>query len=140
MRSLVEENHCDDTIACDSAGIIDANVGSAPNSTMKYHAGRRGYRLSGIARQLDPGTDFEGFDYIVTMDEMVDSQVRSLAPNADYLSRVHGMTDFCRTMDEVAVPDPYYGTGDDFERVLDILEDACLGLFEQVIRRGGFDK
>ena len=28
------------------------------------------------------------------------------------------------------VPDPYYGGSQGFENVLDILEDACLGLLE----------
>ena len=31
-----------------------------------------------------------------------------------------------------AVPDPYYGGSEGFELVLDILEDACEGLLNEV--------
>ena len=33
------------------------------------------------------------------------------------------------------VPDPYYGSGDGFERVLDICEAACAGLLSEVTTR-----
>ncbi|MEI6616512.1 MAG: low molecular weight phosphotyrosine protein phosphatase, partial [Cyanobium sp. ELA507] len=32
------------------------------------------------------------------------------------------------------VPDPYYGGEDGFERVLDLLEDACAGLLEDLLQ------
>ena len=31
------------------------------------------------------------------------------------------------------VPDPYYGGAEGFEYVLDLLEDACAGLLEELI-------
>ena len=39
--------------------------------------------------------------------------------------------------DEAEVPDPYYGDGDGFERVLDICEAACIGLLEHLRRQHG---
>jgi protein-tyrosine phosphatase len=33
------------------------------------------------------------------------------------------------------VPDPYYGEGDGFERVLDYIEDACDGVIEMLRKR-----
>ena len=38
------------------------------------------------------------------------------------------LTDFCRRHQADEVPDPYYGGAADFERVLDLVEDACDGL------------
>ena len=38
------------------------------------------------------------------------------------------MTDFCTKFKVDYVPDPYYSGHEGFEYVLDILEDACLGL------------
>jgi protein-tyrosine phosphatase len=35
------------------------------------------------------------------------------------------------------VPDPYYGGGDGFERVIDICEAACRGLLEHIRDRHG---
>ena len=42
------------------------------------------------------------------------------------------MTDFCRVKQVDYVPDPYYGGASGFENVLDILEDACEGLLQEI--------
>jgi len=42
------------------------------------------------------------------------------------------MTDYCRKHNAKTVPDPYYGGPDGFEKVLDLLEDACEGLLESL--------
>jgi protein-tyrosine phosphatase len=47
--------------------------------------------------------------------------------------KIRLMTEYCRKHDNVkSVPDPYYGGADGFERVLDLLEDACEGLLESM--------
>jgi protein-tyrosine phosphatase len=35
------------------------------------------------------------------------------------------------------VPDPYYGAAEGFERVLDLVEDACDGLVDRLQRAPG---
>jgi protein-tyrosine phosphatase len=47
-------------------------------------------------------------------------------------ARIVMMCDFARGHDEEEVPDPYYGGEQGFEKVLDLLEDACEGLLEEV--------
>jgi protein-tyrosine phosphatase len=42
------------------------------------------------------------------------------------------LTDFCRLQVASEVPDPYYGGMQDFERVLDLVEDACDGLLAEL--------
>nr|VFJ93045.1 MAG: protein-tyrosine phosphatase [Candidatus Kentron sp. LFY] len=136
MTSLIERNRLGNKMVCDSAGIIDANVGAPPDSRMKHHAGARGVELFGVARQFDPATDFDEFDYIVTMDEHNHAHIRALARfTPEYLSKLHEMVDFCRKIDAREVPDPYYGGEDGFEKVLDILEDACSGFLEHLSRK-----
>ena len=34
--------------------------------------------------------------------------------------------------DDLDVPDPYYGAGDGFEQVLDLVQAACAGLLAQI--------
>ena len=47
------------------------------------------------------------------------------------------MADFLRHHEgETCVPDPYYGTGKDFDHVLDLLEDASEGLLEFLLSNG----
>ena len=38
--------------------------------------------------------------------------------------------DYCTSREEKEVPDPYYGTGDGFEHVLDILQNGCTNLLK----------
>jgi len=43
------------------------------------------------------------------------------------------MTDYCTRFTHADyVPDPYYGGAEGFEYVLDLLEDACAGLLEEL--------
>ena len=44
------------------------------------------------------------------------------------------MTSHCRVHQVSEVPDPYYGGEQGFEDVLDLLEDACGGLLETLLR------
>jgi protein-tyrosine phosphatase len=48
------------------------------------------------------------------------------------------MTTYCRTHKVSEVPDPYYGGAAGFERVLDLLDDACEGLLEAIRKDKGF--
>lgn len=47
------------------------------------------------------------------------------------------MMDFCRVATRYDhVPDPYYEGAEGFELVLDLLQDACRGLFEEINNNG----
>ncbi|XP_037497056.1 putative low molecular weight protein-tyrosine-phosphatase slr0328 isoform X1 [Jatropha curcas] len=43
------------------------------------------------------------------------------------------MCSFCKKHNETEVPDPYYGGPQGFEKVLDILEDACDSLLDSIL-------
>ena len=45
------------------------------------------------------------------------------------------LTQYCQHHKTPVVPDPYYGGGNGFERVLDLVEDACEGLLAHVQRQ-----
>ena len=42
------------------------------------------------------------------------------------------MTDFRKELAYNEIPDPYYGGEEGFELVLDLLEDSCEGLLEEL--------
>jgi len=50
------------------------------------------------------------------------------------LACIEPMTSHCRRLSAREVPDPYYGGEQGFEDVLDLLEDACGGLLEMLLR------
>lgn len=132
FNGLVQQNDLSDLIECDSAGTAAYHEGEPADQRMRSHAIRRGYRLNSIARKFDPSVDFDAFDYIVGMDDDNVNDLQDLASNEEDLNKIYKMTDFCSRGGHYSVPDPYYGGSDGFELVLDILEDACEGLLNEV--------
>ncbi|XP_022752594.1 uncharacterized protein LOC111301293 isoform X1 [Durio zibethinus] len=47
--------------------------------------------------------------------------------------QVRLMCSYCKKHDETEVPDPYYGGPQGFEKVLDLLEDACESLLDNIL-------
>ena len=105
----------------ESAGTHDYHVGEPPDERAQHHAARRGYDLSALrARQIGP-RDFEEFDLILAMDRGHLRILQRMCPAAHHAK----LRLFIGGRD---VPDPYYGGPQDFERVLDMIEDAARGL------------
>jgi protein-tyrosine phosphatase len=86
-----------------------------------------------MARQFDPVADFGRFNLIIVMDDYIFSELEALAMTNDEKAKLRKMTDYCRKFGYTQVPDPFYGGEDGFELVLDLLEDACHGLYEEII-------
>ena len=132
MRSIIEKNGMQEFITVDSAGTIPYHTGELPDSRMRSHADKRGYNLMHKARMFNPEKDFDFFDYIVVMDEQNFKDIKSLDLKSNYSNKIFKMTQFCKKYDVDEVPDPYYLGPQGFEKVLDVLEDGCSGLFNKV--------
>ncbi|MDE7509623.1 MAG: low molecular weight phosphotyrosine protein phosphatase, partial [Muribaculaceae bacterium] len=99
---------------------------------MRVHAFQRGYNLTHQARPVKTD-DFDSFDLIIGMDASNISRLKAMAPTVEAEKRVMRMTDFCRSHPGADhVPDPYYDGAEGFERVLDLLEDACAVLADEL--------
>ncbi|KOH46120.1 low molecular weight protein-tyrosine-phosphatase [Sunxiuqinia dokdonensis] len=134
FNSLLEEQGLENEVECDSAGTAAYHEGEPADGRMQSHAIRRGYRLTSISRPLDPIHDFDTFDYVIGMDDNNVWDLKKKARNLDDLRKIYKMTDFAKSKSYQSVPDPYYGGADGFELVLDILEDACQGLLNRIVR------
>jgi low molecular weight protein-tyrosine phosphatase len=134
MRTLVREAGLEDQIELDSAGTGGWHVGSAPDERATAAAAGRGVVLEGAARRVRL-EDFNDFDLILAMDSANLSDLRQLAPDGEGRAKVRLLREFDPASDgaeDLDVPDPYYGDGDGFERVLDLVQAACAGLLVQV--------
>ena len=129
------QEHC---FAVDSAGTGGWHVGHRADRRMIAAAERRGIHLPSRARQIE-AADLQRFDHILTMDADNLAAVRRLEHQAPGRARISPLIDHCRQLRSPEVPDPYYGGEDGFERVLDLLEDACAGLLDNLLleRRQG---
>lgn len=116
----------------DSAGLYGGHAGDLPDRRMRLHALQRGYNLTHRSRPVRT-SDFDVFDLIIAMDAGNYSGLRSLAPSIEDENKIMMMTDFCRSHPYADhVPDPYYEGSEGFEIVLDLLEDACSGLIDEL--------
>lgn len=130
MRSLVEEAGLQDRVRIDSAGILSYHQGELPDPRMRRHAARRGYDLTHRSRPVTTD-DFFDFDLIIGMDDQNIQDLMDRAPSVESCAKIHRMTEYCRSHPGADhVPDPYFGGAEGFERVLDLLEDACQGLLD----------
>ena len=131
---LLEREGLQQAFTVDSAGTGGWHVGNAADPRMRSAASRRGIHLPSRARQLEPA-DLTRFDHILTMDGDNLSAVMALARRHPLSARIAPITDHCRRHRASEVPDPYYGGPDGFDQVLDLLEDACAGLLEDLRRQ-----
>ncbi len=132
MKKYLTEENLDKEIFIDSAGTISYHVGEQPDPRMKLYAEKRGYQLNHIARQFDPHKDFSSFDLILTMDQENYNDIKSLDVSGKYSSKIKKVIGYCSKYKIDEVPDPYFGERENFEQVINILEDACRGLLESV--------
>lgn len=131
MRTFVKREGLEHQIEVDSAGILSYHEGELPDSRMRMHAYHRGYELTHLSRPVCT-EDFFEFDLIIGMDDRNIQDLKDRAPSPETELKIRRMTDYCRNKQVDYVPDPYYGGASGFENVLDILEDACEGLLEEI--------
>lgn len=132
FKELLRQHGLDQRVAVDSAGTDAYHQGESPDSRMAAAAAARGYTLEGKARRIRL-EDLDRFDFVLTMDEANHSDVLAL-PSAEYFpEKVQPLMSYSREFTVRDVPDPYYGGRNSFERVLDLVEDACEGFLESEI-------
>ncbi|MBW4591899.1 MAG: low molecular weight phosphotyrosine protein phosphatase [Brasilonema angustatum HA4187-MV1] len=132
MNHLISQAGLSERIVCDSAGTSSYHTGSPPDPRMSFAAQQKlQIKLLGKARQFQK-SDFENFDLILAMDQDNYEDILSLDPARKYRHKVHLICDFCSRHNLKEVPDPYYGGSEGFNRVIDLLVDACEGLLKHV--------
>jgi protein-tyrosine phosphatase len=130
FQTLVNRENLDQQIMVDSAGTGDWHLGHAPDKRTSAVASDRGYDLSELRARLVKPSDFDDFGYIVAMDHENMRNLRAMEPEG-FKGKLCLLLDHSISPDFAQyeeVPDPYYGGGDGFGLVLDLVEDACVGL------------
>jgi protein-tyrosine phosphatase len=76
--------------------------------------------------------DFDKLDLIYCMDSSNLKNVLSLARNNEDRQKVHLLLNELKPNADLAVPDPYYGSIDDFETVYQLLDKATDCIIEKI--------
>jgi protein-tyrosine phosphatase len=83
------------------------------------------------ARQFNV-KDFQNFDHILVMDQSNFKNVLALAKNAEERNKIKFLLDFMAPDQQLEVPDPYYGTQQDFDAVYELLDRATDALIQKL--------
>tara|TARA_R110002126_G_scaffold16432_1_gene65587 strand:+ start:1738 stop:2229 length:492 start_codon:yes stop_codon:yes gene_type:complete len=131
FRNLVGSRGLADRIEADSAGIGSWHIGDPPDRRSQETAKGRGVDISGQRARTVRPDDFEQFDLILAMDS---SHYHSLVRNCPdaRAGRIKLFMDYAPELGISDVPDPYYGAGDGFARVFDMIETASAGLLADI--------
>jgi len=132
LRARLQRAGLADKVLVDSAGTHGYHSGEPPDPRAIARADQRGYALDCLRARPVQDDDFERFDFILAMDDDNLAWLKRKAPAAatgrlgllmDYAGHHPGVTN---------VPDPYHGAPAGFDRVLDLVEDACEGLLPRL--------
>lgn len=136
LRQYIKINRLGDKVEVDSAGTHGYHVGEAPDSRTQRAAAIRGYNLTQLRARKVARQDLDYFDLILAMDKSnLDNLQRMATPEQQ--ERIKLFMQYAKNFDDEEVPDPYYGLGHGFDLVLDMVEDASMGLIEDIKQKIG---
>jgi protein-tyrosine phosphatase len=132
LRSKLERAGLGRRVIVDSAGMIATHSGEPPDPRSIRHAARRGYDLSALRARQVQAEDFQRFDWMFAMDADNLAWLERKAPAGSRAQKTLLLTQANFVQDDQGIPDPYYGSPEGFERVLDLIEAACDGFVQKL--------
>lgn len=118
-------------IKVDSAGTGGWHVGQGPDHRSLAIANKYGIDISQQHARQFSSIDFKSFDIIFAMDSSNLSDIVSLANTNEDIEKVRLILNETNPKTNNPVPDPYYGGDDGFEKVYQLLDEAC----EMIIKK-----
>ena len=121
--------------AVDSAGTSYWHAGEGPDHRSQRTAQQHQLDISGQKARQFRADDLDKFDLILAMDRQNQRDILRMAQNDGHREKVRLILEMAYPGEEQDVPDPYWDD-DGFEKVYQMLDDACDRILEQ-IERGG---
>ena len=130
----VNEQNLFEKFSADSAGTAAYHLGELADKRTRAMALKlSNLNLTHKARQFK-ANDFLAFDYIVAMDKTNFQNIMKLKPE-NAKAKVLLMRHYdSMIQNEDAIPDPYYGNENDFEKVHHILNDCTKSFLKELMR------
>lgn len=131
FRHHVDARGLSGRIEAESAGIGSWHVGEAPDRRSQQTARARGVDIGDQRARSVRTDDFAAFDLILAMDTGHYRDLERACPGG-HTAKIRLFMDYAPETGITDVPDPYYGDGDGFERVFDMIETASKGLLAEI--------
>lgn len=133
FRKLVADKELSDFIETDSAGTHAYHIAEKPDGRAMAAAIKRNIEMDDIRARKVVEEDFHQFDYILAMDHDNFRNLDALESKAGVAEgKLRLFLEFAPDLNDMEVPDPYYGGPAGFEYVLDLVEAAAVGLLEDI--------
>ncbi len=133
LREMAKESQLDG-IHVESCGIGEWHIGELPDERMREATAIRGVNLTSRAQQFKEEF-LNTFDHILVVDREVMKELYFYAKSAEQKAKIQLITAYSKSYPDEEIPDPYYQGGGAFDHVINMLEDSCEGLLEE-IRKG----
>ena len=112
-------------VSVDSAGTSGHHSGENPDSRSVHNARKNGVDISNLVSRKFTAADFDKFDRIYVMDQSNYRDVIELARREDHRKKVDLFLNISSPGKNKAVPDPWYGGEEGFQRVFDLVNETC---------------
>ena len=114
----------------DSAGTGSYHIGSPPDQRSVRVAQDNGIDISRQSARQFQSSDFNKFHHIFVMDRQNYRDVIAKANNLDDIEKVELLCE-AAGLGICSVPDPYFGGDEGFQKVFDLISNACNRIAEQ---------
>ena len=131
LLKKVQEKGLENNFLIDSCGTHGYHEGQGPDQRSIEAALGRGIDIRNQISRLVVNSDFENFDYIISMDHRNMHTLKQIS-DSKYHHKLTLFLDYTDDSEYIEVPDPYYGGDDGFELVLDLLDKAANGLIRHL--------
>ena len=135
LLQMIKGTELENQIFVASCGLGDWHAGKLPDPRMREVALDRGYTLVSRAQAVQPEFFYQ-YDYILAADHSVIKELYSHATSPEHRAKIHLITKFSHSFPSEEIPDPYYLDRQAFELVIDMLEDSCKGLLDDIRKKG----
>ncbi len=125
-EGILKEKLPQDRFSVDSSGTAGYQIGHSPDQRSIEVVANNGIYISHQkARKFYPD-DFGLFDKIFVTDRSNLAKIRKMALTSDHKKKV------ALLLENVEVPDPYYGNRDGFKKVFELIDKACDQLSDEL--------
>ena len=130
LTAMLRERGLADRVRVDSAGTGDWHVGQSADLRALETLRRHGYDATRHrARQFEPSwLDERDLVLVADLDNARSLEKRATPGQLAAVRMLRSFDPVAVAAGDLDVPDPYYGEGDGFERVLAMIEAACYGV------------
>ena len=133
FRQLVRDAELENQIDTDSAGTHAYHLGEPPDSRAVAIASGQGIDLAGLIARHVVESDFVRFDHILAMDRNNLMELQQIRPAKSAVAP-RLLLDCAPEMTEFEVPDPYFGTLEDYRMAMNLIYAGTRGLLQEIER------